>query len=58
VLQSGNTGGVVRDYGDGPAKWSGEPATFSTGAPEEFNHATATRGDVELSMYMEYAVHR
>lgn len=58
TLQSGSTGGVVRDYGDGPANWSGEPGTFTSGAPNEFHiRNVATPGTVELSMYLEYAIH-
>lgn len=58
TLQSGNTGGVVRDYGDGPANWSGEPGTFASGAPNGFHHQdVATPGTVELSVYLEYAIH-
>jgi hypothetical protein len=58
TLQSGSTGGVVRDYGDGPANWSGEPGTFASGAPSSFhNRDVANPGTVELSVYLEYAIH-
>jgi hypothetical protein len=58
TLQSGSTAGVVRDYGDGAANWSGEPSTFSSGAPNGFHiSGVATPGTVELSVYLEYAIH-
>lgn len=58
TLQSGSTGGVVRNYGDGAANWSGEPGTFASGAPSTFhNRDVAKPGTVELSVYLEYAIH-
>ncbi len=32
VIESGDTGGVVRDYGDGEANWMSTPFTYSQGA--------------------------
>jgi hypothetical protein len=58
TLQSGNTAGVVRDYGDGQANWSGQQAPFADGAPQDFHiYGQSTTGTVEISMYVEYAVH-
>jgi hypothetical protein len=59
AIQSGNTAGVVRNYGDGPANWAGQPGTFSSGAPGSFpdRAAGATSGTVTLSVYVEYARH-
>ena len=58
TLQSGSTAGVVRNYGDGRANWVGQPGTFANGAPDGFPiRDQATTGTVELSMYLEYAIH-
>ena len=59
MLQSGDTAGVVRDYGDGTANWFGVPHTFADGANAQFapfRDPQVTRGTVELSMYLEYRV--
>jgi hypothetical protein len=58
TLESGNTAGVVRDYGDGNANWRAQPGTFANGSPQEFpDYANSTTGTVEMSMYLEYSVH-
>jgi hypothetical protein len=58
TLQSGGTAGVVRDYGDGDANWRGQASTFSGGSPQQFpDYANSTTGTVEMSMYVEYAIH-
>ena len=58
TLQSGSTGGVVRDYGDGAANWSGQQSPFASGAPDSFPiRSQATTGTVEMSMYLEYSIH-
>lgn len=49
ALQSGPTGGVVRNYGDGPANWIGNADTFADGASATFGPASS--GTVTLSMY-------
>jgi hypothetical protein len=59
MLQSGDTAGVARDYGDGNANWVGVPDSFADGANREldpFNDPQLTHGTVELSMYLEYSV--
>jgi hypothetical protein len=56
ALQSGPTGGIVRDYGDGSANWIGESAPFASGAPDDFHtQGQFTTGSVEISMYLEYS---
>jgi hypothetical protein len=58
AIQSGPTGGVVRDYGgDGWDTWEGEAATFSTSAPDIFPHSNAAQGTGTLSVYLEYSAH-
>jgi hypothetical protein len=59
MLQSGDTGGVVRDYGDGPANWVSTPDTFADGSTpviDWFYDPNVTYGTVEMSVYLEYAV--
>jgi len=61
MLQSGNTGGVVRDYGDGDANWTGFPDSFADGAanlfyPDPSKQPGLSNGTVTLSLYMEYTV--
>jgi hypothetical protein len=58
AIESGPTGGVVRDYGgDGWDTWVGEAVTFSTSAPDIFPHRGATSGTGTLSVYLEYSAH-
>jgi hypothetical protein len=59
MLQSGDTAGVVRDYGDGRANWVSVPDTFADGsapAIDWFYDPNFSRGTVEMSVYLEYAV--
>ncbi len=61
MLQSGDTGGVVRDYGDGEANWLGLPDAFGDGAipsfyPGHTRQPDLTSGTVTLSIYAEYSV--
>jgi hypothetical protein len=58
MLQSGDTQGVARDYGDGAANWLGLADTFADGAQEDFLEGDTgqTQGTVTLSIYAEYAV--
>jgi len=52
TIESGDTGGVVRDYGDGDANWLSVPITFSQRAPSFFyDDPTVTHGNVTLSVY-------
>lgn len=52
VIQSGDTGGVARDYGDGAADWFGGSDTFSDGASNPFG--TGSTGTVTLSVFASY----
>lgn len=59
MLQSGDTAGVARDYGDGRANWVSVPDAFADGsvpAIDWFYDPNFTRGTVEMSVYLEYAV--
>jgi hypothetical protein len=61
MLQSGNTGGVARDYGDGDANWIGFPDDFADGPvnalyPDPSKQPGLSNGTVTLSLYMEYTV--
>ena len=58
-LESGPTGGVVRDYGgDSWDTWGGEAITFSpASAPDVFPHRNYTPGTGTLSVYLEYSAH-
>jgi len=52
TIESGDTGGVVRDYGDGDANWLSVPIAFSQHAPSFFyDDPTVTHGNVTLSVY-------
>jgi hypothetical protein len=53
ALQSGPTGGVVRNYGDGAASWFGNADNFADGAASTFG--TASSGTVTMSMYGEFS---
>lgn len=53
ALQSGPTGGVVRNYGDGAASWYGNADNFADGAASTFG--TASAGTVTISMYGEFS---
>ncbi|HEY6924873.1 MAG TPA: hypothetical protein VI653_15470 [Steroidobacteraceae bacterium] len=52
VIQSGDTGGVARDYGDGAADWFGGADTFSDGASDPFG--TGSTGTVTMSVFASY----
>ena len=52
VIQSGDTGGIARDYGDGAANWAGNADAFVDGASSVFG--TATPGTGTLSVYATY----
>jgi hypothetical protein len=59
MLQSGSTGGVIRDYGDGPANWHGTPDSFSDGGMENidwYQNPNVTSGTVTMSTYIEFAL--
>ena len=59
TIQSGDTGGVVRDYGDGPANFVSSPDVFSNGASPLFgeeNNFHNALGTVTLSVYATYSV--
>jgi hypothetical protein len=55
MVQSGDTGGVVRVYGDGAANWFGKNLSYgdTTG---EFRYVDLTSGDTTLSVYASYTV--
>lgn len=58
MLHSGETGGVVRDYGDGRANWVSVPDAFADGSEpviDWFYDPNFSRGTVEMSVYLEYA---
>jgi hypothetical protein len=52
VIQSGDTGGIARDYGDGTSDWFGNTDTFSDGASDPFG--TGSTGTVTLSVFANY----
>jgi len=58
AIESGGTGGVVRDYGDGSANWLGGPDTFADGPLEIVDNRFLPEGwgtgNVTLSVYAEY----
>jgi hypothetical protein len=56
MLQSGDTTGVVRDYGDGPANWLSRPDLFNDGSDLAYDTTKPVQGTVTMSMYMEYEV--
>jgi len=52
AIESGDTGGVVRDYGDGQGNWISKPITYPQGAPPFFyEDSTVAHGMVTLSVY-------
>jgi len=53
TIQSGPTGGVVRDYGDGAPNWRGNTDAFSNGAADTLP-GDAAPGTVTLSVYATY----
>jgi hypothetical protein len=53
AIQSGDTGGVVRNYGDGPANWRGNVDAFADGAADLFD-INSSKGTVTLSLYATY----
>jgi hypothetical protein len=58
MILSGPTGGVVRDYGISANNWLGLPDTFLDGARNRidwYHDSQVTRGNMELSTYIEYA---
>ena len=62
ALQSGDKGGVARDYGDGDANWIGAPDAFADGALDDISPGGPDKtpgfvdGTVTLSIYAEYTV--
>jgi hypothetical protein len=56
MLQTGDTAGVIRDYGDGAANWHGTTDTFADG-PMQFidwyQNPNVTQGMVTMSIYLE-----
>jgi len=52
VIQTGDTAGVIRDFGDGAANWYGNADTFVDGAAMSFGAGNAGTGT--LSVYAEY----
>ena len=60
MLQTGDTAGVIRDYGDGAANWTSVPDSYADGPSFSFivpNGGTPT-GNVTLSVYGTYALPR
>lgn len=56
MIESGDTGGVVRNYGDGPANWVSKAISYAQGGPETFvEDSTVNYGDVTLSVYGTYS---
>jgi hypothetical protein len=57
AIHSGDTGGVVRDYGgDGPANWSGIADNYADLAEELFDFDEALAGQGTLSVHATYSV--
>jgi hypothetical protein len=54
AIQSGDKGGVIRSYGDGPANWRGNEDSFADGANYEFTGPNASEGSVTLSVYAAF----
>jgi len=54
MIESGDTGGVVRDYADGPANWLGFRDNFASGPVNPAPEGGVTRGTVTLSAYGTY----
>jgi hypothetical protein len=55
VIESGDTGGVVRSYGDGAANWRGISDAFADGAPDPLDGWwDGPAGTVTLSVYATY----
>ena len=52
VIHTGNTTGVARDYGDGPANWYGTGDSYSDGASTLFGNGSA--GTVTISATAMY----
>jgi len=60
MLQSGSTGGIVRNYADtSRANWVGFADDFADGAVQDFQpfqNPNVSHGNVDVSIYLEYAV--
>ena len=54
VIHSGNTGGVVRSYGDGAANWHGNEDAFIDGPVFHLDDENGSTGTVTLSVYATY----
>jgi hypothetical protein len=54
MIESGDIGGIVRNYGDGPANWASLPIDFAQGGPDSFDDTLLTYGNVTLSVYGTY----
>jgi hypothetical protein len=60
AIQSGDTAGVVRDYGDGRldpgGNWAGENDAFSDGASQDLSENPVSTGTGTLSVYATYSL--
>jgi hypothetical protein len=56
MIESGDTAGVVRTYGDGSANWVGKAITYAEGGPNQFmEDGSVSYGTVTLSVYGTYS---